>query len=158
MPPLLAIVLAFVTEQVLLSLFLGIFLGATMLNGWNPVAGGFLRSIDHYIVGSLADSDSASVIIFLLAIGGLIGLVNKMGGTLAVAESLGKRINNAKSAQLFTWLLGIFVFFDDYANALIVGPTMSPLTDKNNISKENCLILLILLLLQLQVWQWFLLG
>lgn len=137
LPPLLAIVLAFVTEQVLLSLFLGIFLGATMLNGWNPVAGGFLRSIDHYIVGSLADSDSASVIIFLLAIGGLIGLVNKMGGTLAVAESLGKRINNAKSAQLFTWLLGIFVFFDDYANALIVGPTMSPLTDKNNISKEK---------------------
>ena len=136
LPPLLAIVLAFVTEQVLLSLFLGIFLGATMLNGWNPVAG-FLRSIDHYIVGSLADSDSASVIIFLLAIGGLIGLVNKMGGTLAVAESLGKRINNAKSAQLFTWLLGIFVFFDDYANALIVGPTMSPLTDKNNISKEK---------------------
>jgi Na+/H+ antiporter NhaC len=136
LPPLLAIVLAFVTEQVLLSLFLGIFLGATMLNGWNPVVG-FLRSIDKYIVGSLADPDSASVIIFLLAIGGLIGLVNKMGGTLAVAEGLGKKINNPRSAQLFTWLLGILVFFDDYANALIVGPTMSPLTDKNNISKEK---------------------
>ena len=132
LPPLLAIVLAFVTEQVLLSLFLGIFLGATMLNGWNPVAG-FLRSIDEYIVGSLA----ASVIIFLLAIGGLIGLVNKMGGTLAVAEGLGKKVDSPKSAQLFTWILGILVFFDDYANSLIVGPTMSPLTDKNNISKEK---------------------
>lgn len=136
LPPLVAIVLAFVTEQVLLSLFLGIFLGATMLNGWNPVSG-FLRAIDHYIVGSLADPDSASVIIFLLAIGGMIGLVNKMGGTLAVAERLGKKVNNPKSAQFFTWLLGILVFFDDYANSLIVGPTMSPLTDKNNISKEK---------------------
>lgn len=136
LPPLLAIVLAFVTEQVLLSLFLGIFLGATMLNGWNPISG-FLRAIDTYIVGSLGDPDSASVVIFLLAIGGMIGLVNKMGGTMAVARALGKRIKSARSAQFFTWLLGCFVFFDDYANSLIVGPTMSPLTDQHNISKEK---------------------
>lgn len=136
LPPLLAIILAFVTEQVLLSLFLGIFLGATMLNGWNPVSG-FLRAIDTYIVGSLGDPDSASVVIFLLAIGGMIGLVNKMGGTLAIAKSLGKRIKSVRSAQVFTWLLGCLVFFDDYANSLIVGPTMSPLTDQHNISKEK---------------------
>ncbi len=136
LPPLVAIVLAFVTEQVLLSLFIGVFLGATMLNNWNPFYG-LLRSMDHYLVGSLADPDSASVIIFLLAIGGMIGLVNKMGGTLAIAESLGERVKNPKTAQLFTWILGLLVFFDDYANSLIVGPTMSPLTDKNSISKEK---------------------
>lgn len=136
LPPLVAIVLAFVTEQVLLSLFIGIFLGSTMLNGWNPFFG-LLRSMDEYIVGSLGDPDSASVIIFLLAIGGMIGLINKMGGTLAIAESLGKKVKNPKSAQLFTWILGIFVFFDDYANSLIVGPTMSPITDKHNVSKEK---------------------
>ncbi len=73
---------------------------------------GLLRSMDEYIVGSLGgDPDSASVIIFLLAIGGMIGLINKMGGTLAIAESLGKKVKNPKSAQLFTWILGIFVFF-----------------------------------------------
>lgn len=136
LPPLVAIVLAFVTKQVLLSLFLGVFLGATMLNGWNPGLG-FLRSLDEYILGSLADPDSASVIIFLLAIGGMIGVVNKMGGTLAVAEKLGKKVKNPKTAQLFTWVLGVLVFFDDYANTLIVGPTMRPLTDRNNVSKEK---------------------
>ena len=136
LPPLVAILLAFVTKQVLLSLFLGVFLGATMLNGWNP-GFGFLRSLDQYILGSLADPDSASVIIFLLAIGGMIGVVNKMGGTLAVAEGLGKKVKSPKTAQLFTWVLGILVFFDDYANTLIVGPTMRPLTDKNNVSKEK---------------------
>lgn len=57
--------------------------------------------------------------------------------SVSVAERLGKKVNNPKSAQFFTWLLGILVFFDDYANSLIVGPTMSPLTDKNNISKEK---------------------
>lgn len=136
LPPLLAIVLAFVTKQVLLSLFLGIFIGATMLNGWNPFYG-FLRSLDEFIVGSLADEWNAAIIIFLLTIGGMVGVINKMGGTTAIAESLSKKIKSSKSAQLFTWLLGVLVFFDDYANTLIVGPTMSPLTDKMKVSKEK---------------------
>ncbi|MCF6466467.1 Na+/H+ antiporter NhaC family protein [Clostridium sp. Cult2] len=136
LPPLLAIVLAFVTKQVLISLFLGVFIGAIMLNGWNPFYG-LLRAMDTYLVGSLSDSWNAAIIIFLLAIGGMIGVVNKMGGTMAVAEALGRRIKNPKSAQIYTYLLGILIFFDDYANALIVGPTMRPLTDKNRISKEK---------------------
>lgn len=136
LPPLIAIVLAFVTKQVLLSLFLGIFIGATMLNGWNPFFG-FLRSLDEFIVGSLADSWNASIIIFLLTIGGMVGIVNKMGGTTAIAEALSKKVKNPKSAQLFTWVIGCLVFFDDYANTLIVGPTMRPLTDKMNVSKEK---------------------
>lgn len=136
LPPLLAIVLAFVTKQVLISLFLGVFIGATMLAGWNPFYG-FLRTLDNYLVGSLSDSWNASIIIFLLAIGGMVGVINKMGGTKAVADALGKRIKSPRTAQLYTWILGILVFFDDYANTLIVGPTMRPLTDKNQISKEK---------------------
>lgn len=136
LPPLLAILLAFITKQVLVSLFLGVFIGATMLNGWNPFYG-FLRTMDNYLVDSLADSWNAAIIIFLLAIGGMVGVVNKMGGTIAVAEALGRKIKSPRSAQLYTYLLGIFVFFDDYANTLIVGPTMRPLTDKNRISKEK---------------------
>lgn len=136
LPPLLAIVLAFVTKQVLISLFLGVFVGAMMLNGWNPFYG-FLRTMDNYMVGSLADSWNAAIIIFLLSIGGMVGFVNKMGGTVAVAEALSKKIKSSKSAQLYTFLLGILVFFDDYANTLIVGPTMRPIMDKNKISKEK---------------------
>ena len=136
LPPLLAILLAFITKQVLVSLFLGIFIGATMLNGWNPFYG-FLRTMDNYLVGSLADSWNAAIIIFLLAIGGMVGVVNKMGGTIAVAKALGRKIKSPRSAQLYTYLLGVFVFFDDYANTLIVGPTMRPLTDQNKISKEK---------------------
>ena len=136
LPPLLAIVLAFVTKQVLISLFLGVFVGAILLNGWYPFYG-FLRTMDNYMVGSLADSWNAAIIIFLLAIGGMVGVVNKMGGTVAVAEALSKKIKSSKSAQLYTFLLGILVFFDDYANTLIVGPTMRPIMDKNKISKEK---------------------
>lgn len=136
LPPLLAIVLAFVTKQVLISLFLGVLVGSIMMNGWNPFYG-FLRTMDTYVLGSLADSWNAAIIIFLLAIGGMVGVVNKMGGTLAVAKAVGKKIKSPKSAQLYTYLLGLFVFFDDYANTLIIGPTMSPLTESNRISKEK---------------------
>src|SRR5690606_32849435 len=36
-----------------------------------------------------------------------------------------------------TWLAGLFVFFDDYANTLIVGNTMRPVTDRLKVSREK---------------------
>ncbi|HBH12042.1 MAG: Na+/H+ antiporter [Clostridiales bacterium 38_11] len=136
LPPLLAIALAFLTKQVILSLFLGIFSGVMMLNGYNPFIS-FLRTLDSYILGSLADGWNAGIIIFTLSIGGMIGIIGKMGGTKAIADALAKKAQNARSAQLVTTLMGILVFFDDYANTLIVGPTMRPLTDKMNVSREK---------------------
>jgi Na+/H+ antiporter NhaC len=136
LPPLLAIALAFLTKQVILSLFIGIFSGVMMLNGYNPFIS-FLRTLDTYILGSLADEWNAGIIIFTLSIGGMVGIIGKMGGTKAIAEALAKKAKNAKSAQLATTLMGIVVFFDDYANTLIVGPTMRPLTDKMNVSREK---------------------
>ncbi len=135
-PPLLAIILAFVTRQVLLSLFIGVFSGALMLNELNPLTA-FLRTLDQYIVGSLADSDHAAIIIFTLSIGGMIAIVNKMGGTKAIAIALSKKAKTARSAQIVTAIMGVVVFFDDYANTLIVGPTMRPLTDKMKVSREK---------------------
>ena len=136
LPPLLAIALAFITRQVLLSLFIGVFSGALMMNGWNPFIA-FLRTLDSYIVNSLADSWNAAIIIFTLSIGGMIGIINKMGGTKAIAESLAKKAKTARSAQIVTAIMGIAVFFDDYANTLIVGPTMRPLMDKLRVSREK---------------------
>lgn len=136
LPPLLAIALAFLTKQVLLSLFLGVFVGALLLNGGNPFYA-FLRTLDSYILGSAADSWNAAILIFTLSIGGMIGVVSKMGGTKAIAESLSRRTKSARGAQIVTWILGILVFFDDYANTLIVGPTMRPLSDKMKISREK---------------------
>lgn len=136
LPPLIAILLSFITKQVLLSLFLGVLVGVTMLQKWN-VFYGFLRSLDTYIVGAVADKWHAGILIFTLSIGGMIGIVAKMGGTHAIAEALAKKAKTAKGAQVVTWLLGLIVFFDDYANTLIVGPTMRPLTDKMKVSREK---------------------
>lgn len=140
-PPLVAIVLAFITKNVVLSLFIGVFSGTFLLqlNGFNIFGAlfqGFL-SIVSQILNSLADPWNAGIILQCLAIGGLIALVTKMGGAKAVAESLAKKAKSPVSTQIITWLLGLFVFFDDYANALIVGPIMRPVSDKMKISREK---------------------
>ncbi|KXG44965.1 sodium:proton antiporter [Tepidibacillus decaturensis] len=140
-PPLIAIILAFITKNVVLSLFIGVFSGAFLLQltSYNVLGALFqgLLQVVQYILTSLADPWNAGIILQVLAIGGLIALVTKMGGARAVAESLAKKAKSPRSSQVITWLLGILVFFDDYANSLIVGPIMRPVTDKLRVSREK---------------------
>lgn len=140
-PPIVAIVLAFVTKNVIISLAIGIISGGFILNfaGINifyTLIQAFLDLINR-AVESLADPWNAGIILQVLAIGGVINLVSKMGGAKAIAEALSKRAKNAKSAQLITWFAGLLVFFDDYANSLIIGPMMRPVTDKMKVSRER---------------------
>lgn len=141
LPPLIAIILAFITKNVVLSLFIGVFSGTFLLqisghNVFYALSYGFLDIVNK-LLGSLADPWNAGIILQCMTIGGLIALITKMGGAKAVAESLAKKAKSPTSAQIITWLLGIFVFFDDYANSLIVGPIMRPVSDKMKISREK---------------------
>ncbi|MCR6514985.1 Na+/H+ antiporter NhaC family protein [Clostridium sp. LY3-2] len=140
-PPLVAIILAFITKNVVISLFVGTIAGCFMLqlvdNAFLPsILGSFLDFIQR-VLNSLADPWNAGIIIQVLAIGGVINLVAKMGGARAIAEALAKRAKTPRSAQIVTWFLGVLVFFDDYANSLIVGPIMKPVADKLRISRER---------------------
>ena len=136
LPPLVAIGLALVTRDVLISLFLGVFGGALILFEWNPVAA-FGRTIDSFIAPALTDPGQASIIVFTLMLGGMVGLVTKNGGTHGIVERLKPYATSPRRGQLATWALGMLVFFDDYANTLIVGPTMRPITDKLKVSREK---------------------
>jgi Na+/H+ antiporter NhaC len=140
LPPLLAILMALLFRQVVLALVAGIWLGALFLNDLNPVSG-FLRIIDHYIVESLAGADSGrdntSIFLFTLLLGGMVGVFTRMGGTRGMVNLITRLATNARRGQLATWLMGVFIFFDDYTNTLIVGNTMRPITDRLRISREK---------------------
>ena len=140
-PPIVAISLAFITKNVIVSLVIGIMSGGFILNisGNNPFMAIFYSFLDliQRAVDSLADPWNAGIILQVLAIGGVINLVGKMGGAKAIAEALSKRVKNARSAQIITWFAGLLVFFDDYANSLIIGPMMRPVTDKMKVSREK---------------------
>lgn len=135
-PPILAIVLAWWSKEVILSLFIGVFAGAMIINNFNPIAG-FIHTLDKYMLSSLADPWDAGIIIFLLAMGAMIGIINKAGGVVAIGEFVAKKSRSVKNTQFATWLMGVLIFFDDYANTLIVGNTMRPITDKMKISREK---------------------
>lgn len=135
LPPLIAIVLALLTREVLLSLVIAVLVGATIITG-NPFTG-FVELLNTYLVGSLTDSWNVSILIFCLLIGGLIGIVEKNGGTKGLAGLLVKKAVTTRSALFSTWLMGIAIFFDDYANSLIVGNSMRSITDKLKVSREK---------------------
>lgn len=136
LPPVLAIILALITREVISSLFLGTVIGATFVFSYNPFIG-FLRTLDKYLLGSVADTAHSAIIIFSLCLGGMIGVVNRTGGMQGIVELISRMVTGPRSAQLATWCMGVLIFFDDYANTLIVGNSMRPVTDKNKISREK---------------------
>ena len=135
-PPLVAILLALLFKDVVLSLFLGVFSGALIVAGWNP-ATAFARSIDTYVAPALADLDHAKILIFSSLLGGMVGVISKSGGTLGIVERLQGFARTARRGQMATWLMGVAIFFDDYANTLIVGSTMRPISDRLRLSREK---------------------
>ena len=140
-PPLVAICLAFITKETILSLFTGVFIGEFMLciNDTNIITtaiNAFLK-LGTEVISVISDPWNAGILLQCLLIGGVIQLVTKMGGAQALADEFAKRADSPRKAQLFTWLLGLFVFFDDYANSLIVGPIMRPVMDKLKVSREK---------------------
>jgi len=136
LPPILAIILALTLRQVVVSLFAGVWLGAVFVFDYD-IAGGFLRVLDHYIINALAQPNHISIVAFSMLFGGMVGVISKNGGTAGIAQLFGKHSGSPRKVQFITWLLGIFIFFDDYANSLIVGNTMRPITDKARISREK---------------------
>ena len=140
-PPLLALLLAFLTRNVILSLFLGVLSGAWMLalvsgDLLGSITGAFFNSTDYFI-GTLADRWDAGIIMQVLVIGALIALITRMGGMRAIADLVVKIAKGPRSAQITMWISSWVIFFDDYANALIIGPIMRPLCDKFRISREK---------------------
>jgi Na+/H+ antiporter NhaC len=140
-PPLLAIVMALLFREVLTSLILGTAFGAVVLgiyaDGFVGIFTGLFSVIDTYLVEAVLDRGHISVIVFSMVIGGVVALISKNGGMQAVVDRLSKFATNARNGQFAIYFLGIAIFFDDYANTLVVGNTMRPVTDRLGISREK---------------------
>jgi Na+/H+ antiporter NhaC len=134
-PPILAITLCMVLREALISLFLAVWAGATILHNGNLWAG--VNTTASTLVSSVADSWNASIILFFFVVGGLMGMIFFSGGGQAFLEALAKKAHNSKMAQIFSWLGGIVIFIDDYANSAFIGNLFRPLSDKYHISREK---------------------
>ncbi|HIN26290.1 MAG TPA: Na+/H+ antiporter NhaC family protein [Candidatus Marinimicrobia bacterium] len=136
MPPVVAIVLALITRQAHLSLFMGILIGVCIHTG--GIWSGLTTSLDTYLVNSLAGSSShTSILMFTLAFGGLIGVMSANGGLKGIVAAASKYATNNFRGQLVTAIMGLVIFIDDYSNTLLVGNMMRPFTDSVRISREK---------------------
>lgn len=96
-----------------------------------------MRLIDTNLFNALIDPDHISIILFTLLIGGVVGIISKNGGTIGLANQITKFAKTPRSGMLSSWMMGLVIFFDDYANSLIIGNMMRPITDKLKISREK---------------------
>ena len=129
-PAIIAIVLALITKQVYVSLFLGIFIGAMFLANGNPISA--LGIIYEKMAGEIGGS--GTILVFLVMLGILVILMTKAGGSKAYGEWAASKIKKRNGALGATAGLGALIFVDDYFNCLTVGSVMRPVADKHNIS------------------------
>lgn len=130
-PPLLAIILAFVTKEVYSSLFIGITMGALLYTGFRPW--------DSFVslFEIMKSSMNLNILIFDVLLGMIIVLMSKSGGSAAYGNWAGSKIKTKKSALLATTGLGMLIFVDDYFNCLTVGSVMRPVTDRYKVSRAK---------------------
>lgn len=136
-PPLAAIALSLATRQVHLSLFAGIWLGSTIIAGFDPVAGA-AGSLD-VLVDVVTDRGTAETLLFTLVVGALIVLVRESGGVAGFAEWMVGRgwVRGPRSAQVISALLGISIFIESNITCLITGTVSRPLYDRVGLSRAK---------------------
>ncbi|PLR94606.1 Na+/H+ antiporter NhaC family protein [Bacillus sp. T33-2] len=132
LPPLIAIIIALLTRQTLLSLFIGVWVGSTIINSWNPFSG-FAKSISDFMIPSIADPWNASLLILVSLAGGFIHILKVTGAAQAFAQVATKKVNTRRKAQNVTW--GSAFLFSYTEPVLILGTIMRPLTDRVKVSR-----------------------
>lgn len=133
LPPIIAIVLALLTKEVITSLFLGIIVGGVIFTGGNILVA--LEEIIKLMSKKLGDN--SLMLIFLALLGSLVMVMNMAGGSFAYGKWAKKHIKNKTTAKLAGTLLGMLIFIDDYFNCLTVGAVMKPIMDENKVSRAK---------------------
>jgi tetracycline resistance efflux pump len=164
LPPLFAIFLAIKTKQVYISLFLGIWLGWTIINSWNPLSG-LIQSV-NVLVFVFKDADNTRVVLFSAMIGAIITFTQYSGGMEGFVNWVTGRgiVRSRKSAGLLAWFLGFIIFIESSICVLVSGAVCRPLFDKLKISREKLSYILDstsapkCILIPLNAWGAFVIG
>ncbi len=141
LPPVLTIVLAVLTRNIIVSLAIGVLSGSFILSGYHPF-NALLSLVENVIFVQLSKPANTQVIITLAAIGGFVKLLEASGGAKAFAQKITRFISNPLQAQLAAWISGLSIFFTDSGNSLILGPLFQPIFRELKICKEKLAFIL----------------
>lgn len=141
-PAIFLIIYIFATKRILEALILSSLIGFIMVSrpgtmgSGDSWAGNIFSNFSDGIIGVMMDEDIAWLIIVCGLMGSIIALIERSGGSYAFGEWLSKKAKTRNSSLIWTWLLGIAIFMDDYLNSLTVGSCMTALTDKHKVPRE----------------------
>ena len=135
-PPILALVLAVATRNVLVSLGVGVTLGMIIANGFHPWLG-LLDFFERGIMAQLADAANAEMVMIIMVIGGFVHLMDRSGGMAAFARRMTRVVDSPRKAQLSAWVTGMVIFFTDSGNSLILGPMFRPIFAGVRVCREK---------------------
>jgi len=151
-PAVIAILLAIFTREVVAALFVGVIIGAFMYVPCLPVSVPFHDSnfliagvrllTENYIIGQLHEAPSQNfyrikVLVFTFLVAFTVGVIGRNGGTAGMVKIVAGESQSARRGALTAWLAGLAVFFDDYANCMILGPTMRQVFDRLKLSRAK---------------------
>lgn len=136
LPPLFAILIAVFFRQVLIALFAAIWLGANLHISSNPIVS-LWHTATRYLWGTFVDTFSLQIIFFTVSLIGVVHVLTLAGGIQGMVDVIARRARGVRSTLVSVWLMGLALFFDDYANSIVVGGAARPLTDNQRISREK---------------------
>jgi len=143
LPPLVAIFLAILFRRPVLALLMGVIAGAFLVRsgegaGLAASAGGALvDTVTVYLKGQLQDHARTEIILFVVFMLAMVGVITRAGGIRGVMNQIAGLARDARKTQIATWFMGLAIFFDDYANTILVGSTMRPLSDRFKVAREK---------------------
>ncbi|MFH0944845.1 MAG: Na+/H+ antiporter NhaC family protein, partial [Planctomycetota bacterium] len=142
-PPLIAILLAILLRRPVPALFAGVFTGAYLVIAsaggtvGAGVIGGLRNVFSGYLWNEIVDGDRQLIILFVVFMLSMVGVMTRSGGIRGLMDAIARVARDVRRTQIAAWLMGLAVFFDDYANTILVGSTMRPLTDRFKIAREK---------------------
>jgi Na+/H+ antiporter NhaC len=135
-PAVLALAIAIFARKLLLGLLLGVFAGCVILTSFDPI-NSMVAFAETYLWKQLIDEDHLRLFGFTLLMGSIVGLLSRSGAMKACIDLCAKHVSSRRRAQTTGWGMGLFLFFDDYANTLLLGHSLRPLMDKIRVSREK---------------------
>ena len=135
-PPVVAVALAIATQRILLSILVGLFAGAMLTCGGNPIDA-LVATCETHLWPTFIQESKLRLFCFTMSMGATIGVIHAAGGMLGLVQLVTPLAKTPRRGQLTGWLLGLMVFFDDYANTLLLGGALRPIFDRLRISREK---------------------
>lgn len=140
-PPLVAVALAILFRRPILALAAAVLVGAFLVNAELGFASASVAAVGDfftvYLKDELVDSERSFIVGFVVFMLAMVGVLTKSGAIRGMMDAIAKRADSRRGTTISTYLMGLAIFFDDYANTILVGSTMRPLSDKYQVAREK---------------------